>query len=402
MNEKLKKSNFFENLALKDDGSVIFIATAIEPKHYQNEPPSILQLMSLGKDQLSNIAIEAMEALEEYGNLSGSCDWMLFKWRIWSFLEIQDIFDAPIYDNRDFSEIFQLWYFYYESKYILIESLLAGFNGLYQSSHLSLRLFLEFSVLQNYYYLDSFKRESYLNIDKFHKTRIKPKWSTLTKGALQKNSFTIPIIERIKAHYDALSEHSSHAYHNDFSPKVTNRVSTPTHSMLGVLTFWRIIDLILESVLWMYYANFPMLLQPKQTIRKFGYNAPLGTFLDLSQAHIIRNALTKVDLELFQKYSDQDENVRVLNEWFESQSDLSNDEIVKSWNKEINGNFPEDVERAKLKNLAKLRSSREMMALHSIDSKLDEINPSELDLTLTSWKNYLARKKGRGKCDSSS
>lgn len=388
-----RPENFYENLANASSNGIGFIAHTIHAKGYLNTPPPLLTILGIENNDLSNIAVTAIENIEEYEKENN--EWLQFKWRLWAFFELQDIFDAPIFKHMaDLNSSFRLWYFYYESKYILIESLLLGLNGFYYSSSVILRQFLEFNVLQNYYYLRTINSSSYLDVIKCLDTGINPKWSTLIKSFLPNKNPHLPldtIKNRIEGHYEALSENSIHPYHEKFSPKIISGASNPTHSLAGIMTFWRSINLILESVIWMYYANFPMVLQPKDLLKKFGYNGPVGIFIDSSRSHIMKNALRREDLAIFQKFSDHNENVKSLNEWYNSQIDLTEEEIVCTWNKE-DGKVPESIDAAKLLNSARLRAIRESAALQNINDTENETEFPHIELSLTFCSKIFANK----------
>lgn len=147
-------------------------------------------------------------------------------------------------------------------------------------------------MLQNYYYRLA-EKNSYVGLEKYFKTGIKPKFETAIQGAFEKNNFTKIIKQRIiKAHYDGISQSTSHAYSQDFSPVINYFNEKPTHSFMGLLGFWHTMNFGLEAILWMYYVNFPMLLQPKNLLNKFWYNPLLGVFVDVNRSHILKNALS--------------------------------------------------------------------------------------------------------------
>lgn len=314
---------------------------------------------------------------------------------MWAFYELQDLFDVPIFKGMEYIATFlRLWYFYYESKYILVESFLCGLNGFYHSSTTMLRIFLEFNVLQNYYYLRTINSRSYGDLLKCLNTGVNPKWSTLMKGFLPNRNSFLPINtikNRIEAHYEALSENSTHPYHEKFSPKIITGASIPRHSLTGIMTFWLNIDYVLESIIWMYYTNFPMVLQSKDLLKKFGHNGPVGVFIDSSREPIMKNALRKEDLDIFQNFSNQNENVKFLNEWYNNQNTLTPEEIISTWDADEYGDIPESIEKAMLLKICKLRAMREFSALHTTTS--DDKNDFPIELSLKNCSRILTELK---------
>jgi hypothetical protein len=136
-----------------------------------------------------------------------------------AFDEIQDFFDCPIYPDATFVNIFQIWYFYYEARALLAEVIVAGFNGLYSASTAVLRLFLEFSLLQLYFYRICESQNSYQSLETYFKTGRKPAWNTMLNKALPDDSFCRPIKFLLDLHLKGLSISAAHPYHPDFSPR---------------------------------------------------------------------------------------------------------------------------------------------------------------------------------------
>ena len=165
---------------------------------------------------LSNIASGALGTLEELGN-DPSSGWINFRWKLSALTHLQDIFDSAVQESKELRTLFQQYYFYYESRVILAECILAGLNGLYVASDALLRPFLEFSLFQNYYYRVTRDSKSYTSIERFFNDRCLLSWGTALKWALLKDDFCRPIRFRINAHLGALSDSVLHAYYSDAS-----------------------------------------------------------------------------------------------------------------------------------------------------------------------------------------
>src|SRR5690606_12521853 len=146
---------------------------------------------------------------------------------------IQDAFDTPVLPPVGVSVLFEQYYFYFESRNILAESVLAGLNGLYAASSALLRPFLEFSLLQNYYYRRARSESSYGAVVDYFKTHRTPSQATVMRNALPSSQFTNTIRFRAQAHLTALSRSSSPPYHPDSSP-AQHRTTVGTHSLEGL------------------------------------------------------------------------------------------------------------------------------------------------------------------------
>ncbi len=218
-------------------------------------PYSIFDCLDINRELLSPTASEALNVLES-GCLEAEREWSAFKWKLAAFLHIQDIFDAPLYDQADPSALFSQYYFYYESRNVLSESFLCGLNGYTIGASALLRVFIEFSLLQTYFYRLINKSRSYRCLDQYFVKSFNPSWNTVLRRALPNDDFSNTVRFRIQSHLDGLSESTLHPYHPDHSP-VQHKRPNSSHS-LESLYFWTLTNVTLESVLW------------QRGLRKFG------------------------------------------------------------------------------------------------------------------------------------
>ncbi len=352
-----------------------------------NEPLKLLDILSLPSDFLIGNAQEVYSFFESNDDLDEEIRkyYNDFKWKLSAFISIQDIFDVPFVKNANELNIFNLWYFYYESKYILIESIICGFNGLYLSTNILSRLFLEFNIIQNYFYRLINHESDYSKLIKYFKDEVLPSWNVVINGSLPKDNFCKPIKIRLDHHLKSLSKKSAHPYHPKFSPKQYSSF-IPEHSIEG-LFFWHGLDIALQAILWLYYVNFPMLFQKTRAINKFGFNGPVGLFADEQNVHIVKKTLSESDYKEFKNYSDNHEQVVRLLEWLNSMDDLSEQEILDTWNEE-DGKISSVLE-GYAKKMAKIRAMRELLALKIDKIKFPEISDDKIKkmLDYKSWKN---------------
>ena len=299
------------------------------------QPYNLLEILGLNENLLSETAVKTLDIFEKNKDEEFIATYDDFKWKVTAFTHIQDIFDSPLYNTGEVLNIFHIWYFYYESKYVLIESILCGLNGFYLASNALLRLFLEFSLLQNYYYRIINNNRSYQALEQYFKNSTHPNWNTIINNCITNDKFTKPIKVRLDQHLKGLSESSVHPYHPDHSPKQSGNF-LPEPSLEGIF-FWQTTRLILDAVLWLYYVNFPLVFHPVNVLKKFGFNAPVGLFIDDLAAYVIKKSLSGNDFEYFRNYSKEQEIVNSLLDFYNSRSDMSNDEILKTWNSKENG-----------------------------------------------------------------
>jgi len=351
-----------------------------------------LDALEINHDVLSDKALAALEAIEEVVKDSPA-EWMDFRWKLSAFLHLQDILDAPLYEAKELKIFFEQYYFYYESRTLLAESFLAVLNGLYTASDALLRPFLEFSLLQNYYYRVSRDSRDYAAFEKFLGDKQVPSWNTVMKKALPKDDFCRPIRFRMSSHLAALSQSVLHVYHPEDSPQQYRR-QPHGHSIEG-LFFWHKISLIVDAALWVYYVNFPMVFYPTDVLRKFGFNGPVGVVADPQTAHFVRKSLSETDYEAFKSYNAAECAPTV--QWVQSRPDLSDDAIRSSWSHPEEDHCPPDLQHAFGLHTARFRALRLAMAFHAAE-RLQDVSDEFLGRvsTLAGWKEFARWERHRG------
>jgi hypothetical protein len=367
----------FKRLLAKkaDRGHLVYM------RYYQDGNPTetdtLFNLLSLDKSMLTEDGKHILDYLENKKEESTSYfSYENFKWKLLAFLSLQDIFGMPMHTGSNQQNIFQLRYFYYESKYILIESILGSLNGLHIINKQALRNFLEFNLLQNYFFNVTEKAQSLRPFMDYLQSNISPSAATILKKAFPDDEFCKPIRKRIQVELNNLSNRYSHAYAPADSPKHYG-IYSPDASF-ETLYFWIPMAAVLEIVLWTYYVNFPMLFFPTDILRKFGFNWPVGLFVNRSTGGIIKKAITEKDYPLFREYAGSKTDVSDLQHFYESQSDLSDDQIWETWHKERAER--DTLQGCYAKALVEERATHEMLAVRTQKTEgeiLKEFNEEE-------------------------
>lgn len=357
-------------------------------------PFKLSEILNLELSKLSNVAIETLNILEESDIDNHTIQYTRFKWRLTAFLHIQDIFDGALYMPNPQANIFRQWYFYYESKYILTELILAGLNGFYVSTNALTRLFLEFNLLQLYYFRTINRTKSYQCIEDYFQKFKHPSWNTVLKGAFDNSEFTKPIKFRANLHRGALSNNSSHPYEPSQSPQIYGP-NKPGPSLEGIY-FWASFSCILESVLWSYYTTFPMLFFPLDPIIKFGFKAPLGIFVNALATHVIKMGFDEIDYNEFILHFQNNQDVIELTKYYNSRDSLNDEQIRQTWNQEDGVLANGDIEKGRMRQTAKLRALRESMALYHKPKDTDIIPNYEQAFSIfkySKWKTLYKKIK---------
>src|SRR5438128_2776561 len=110
-----------------------------------NDAGDLALLIGLPRSALSPAVVNSIEAIEAIESDDTKTLWLAFKWRLLAFFSIQDAFQMHIYKDSTPDEWFRTWYFYFESKHLLVEAICSGLNGLHSAINSLMRLFLEFT-----------------------------------------------------------------------------------------------------------------------------------------------------------------------------------------------------------------------------------------------------------------
>jgi hypothetical protein len=128
--------------------------------------------------------------------------------------------------------------------------------------------------------------------------------------------------------------------------------------------------LILDSVLWVYYANFPALFYPCDLMRRFGCNPPVGILVDTQLVSIVKRTLSAADYREF--HGEASARFDDLRSFVESRPLLSDLEIVESYDN-AREPMPQSPWEAFGRTMAHLRGMKEMMAWSQVkDEPVDD------------------------------
>lgn len=327
-----------------------------------NEPGSLPDILDIPASRLSHDAQMSLEFLEGADDANVFQDeWIDFKRKLIAYREIQDIFPMQLHIKSNPMTAMRLWYFYFEADYLMKDSLLAGLHFSGASSVAILRPFLEFSILQLYFYRVTVQSGTLKRLEEYHESERMPGWHSALKASMPNNTFCKPIRKRMQVHLNDLSNSASHPYSHKLSPR--NHSYSPGVPHMAGVAFWRVNRLVLEAVLWAYYVNFPMLFKPSDVYKKFGCNRPMGRFADDVCTGAVKYALDPTDFEIFSNYAELDEESNSAIEWAKNKDDLTLQELKESCDSDFTGSEDEMYPAAYLMATAKARSLRSVLSL---------------------------------------
>lgn len=359
-------------------------------KYFDDEdnmiPDTLLNLLSSNEHMLNEGGKTLIKYLENSPAETSELSYENFKWKLTAFLSIQDVFDMkgqPDVASINQQNLLKLRYFYYESKYILTESIISSLNGSHIGNKHLMRTFLEFNLMQNYFIRENDRRGSFKPINDYFDKNRNPSISNLINKAIPEDSFCKPIKKRFQIELESISKNYSHPYDPQKSPKHSGGF-LPSNTLESIY-FWIHWSIILDMVLWLYFVNYPTLFFPVDITRKFGFNRPMGLFVDESVGRIIKKSISDEDFALFKKYAGEQSAVESILDFYNNQKELNDDEIWETWTEETK---PSTLREAYILNCVQMRVMQEAI---SIGKPTDEREVTESEGKIIQYLNSFSK-----------
>jgi len=300
------KDEFIKKILTNEQGNFLESVTILPFSEYTNECDTKLEsILHLDISKISEEGKLVLDILENDIDFPYREHYQQLKFNLLSLCAVQDIFAGTFYDNYSIEAFSAQNYFYYEGLSLIREYFYAGFNNLLKASDHLVRTVLEFNIRHCYFHWKCEETHSHTPITEYIKTGVCPSNQVMINKFLPKDSFCKPIKSKLQSLIQSLSNSSSHA----FNPEHSIRANGKMHFEYTVdsLLFWLNLNRILSAILWSYYVSYPMLLHPKDIVRKFGFNPPLGLLISESHFRIFKKTFDEKDLQDFLEYtSNQD------------------------------------------------------------------------------------------------
>ncbi len=326
------------------------------------------------KDSMLTASGRKIYDLVESGEFLRRDLYLNFKWKVTAFITVQDTFDGALYSG-DIKGIGLKNYFYYESLHLLREYIYCGFNNCLSAAQQLLRTILEFNIKQLYFERLCTTASSYQPVMKYLRDGICPSAPSMVHKILSDYKEAKPLQKSISRLYSQLSKTSSHAYAPIYSARSSGKMQHE-YSMDSLL-FWINLSMVLSQILWMYYFCHPQLFNPKDIVKKFGFNPPCGCYITDNQHASVKKSLRESDYKMFRDLALSSEKIASFNFMYDSSADLSQEEIEATWNQE-DGAIPKDYNVTYYTILVQLRAIQEVTASsisfevrHEIEKNID-------------------------------
>ncbi len=251
--------------------------------------------------------------------------------------QFQDIMEIAIHGDNP------LWnrhYCYYESLVYLRESIVSWLDENILAATILLRPFLELAILHLYWYLRceaSKKRydDFYLWLhDKKGKPPFKNQLDYVFENLPSRNVVSSKRIDQIKQLLQNAYKSIS-AYNH--SPKVEEKSIVSLSGGLGNTSLFSFfyylstLNVFLRQVTYLYLLAYPMSVFPVDRYKKWGIGGPLGLYFDFNNVAKLEAYLDKNNVEKIRSELAQLQTVREQLEWFETQPNITSEEIESEW-----------------------------------------------------------------------
>ncbi len=353
----MKKEELFEYIFENEGTSVVgsYVNTLKEEEGIKSV--ELCSILNLDKNGFSKEALTIIDILENEEGFPYQDLYQSLKWKISSLINIQDLFTGKIFENFNVDTFNAKTYFYFEGLHLIREYFYCGFNNYLSAAQHLLRTFIEFNIKQCYFDFICKANNSYAPLEDYLKNGVSPSALKMANTFLPQGSFAKPIKKKIQVILGRLSDTSSHAYKPIDSMRGNGKLQH--EYSLDTMLFWLSLNQSINIVLWSYYLSNPMIFKPKDIIRKFGFNYPIGTFISDFQHLSAKYSLNKDDFYMFMEFVSNLDEVKMLDEFYESQPDLTDDEIKATWDQKES---LEDFNFGFLQLIAKHRAMSELLA----------------------------------------
>lgn len=318
----------------------------------------LCDILGLDKSRINETGRKIISVLEKDKEVPKEL-YTTLKWKVLALITVQDAFRGIVHESSQVDSLFYKSYFYFESLHILREYFYCGFNNFQIAAQHLLRTIIEFTVKQNYYDHLCIAQNSFTPLEKYLDDGIAPAPAKMLGVFLPKDKIAAPLKQQVQVILKGLAKSSSHAYMPAHSVRGNGKLQH--EYSIDSMYFWATLLPVLDSVLWMYYFQLPQLFNPKDVTRKFGFSPPVGCFISPEQHAAIKKSLKPKDYKLFSKLATQSDEIHSLNDFYNSQPDLTDKQIMTSWDKE-KAKPPSSVKSGYFQTVVQLRAMQEVMA----------------------------------------
>jgi len=319
-------------------------------------PITLKEVWALAEDELSAIGEATEELIEADKELSRQHQ--NISWLSQSIVEFIDLLGLPFPKSGRWQHTN---YLFFEGLSALRESAVTGLNGSTRASLSILRSSMEMFLFHCWWQERLFLAKTF---EPFYDWLEGKKSSPPFKNMLRDNfeSFQFPkSASSFDAAYETYRKLCSYVHAPVLMDSITTiRGSNQSDISKSVLNYWMTITqstlkIILEHLIF----HKPQSLFPVNISRKFAFSPPVGMFFDEFNLVPLSAALSE---EVIERYREEASGIQIIEDvmnFYHSQPDLSDEQILKNWDQEddrdFGGDVPEDIQLRWLMVKARMR-----------------------------------------------
>ena len=255
-------------------------------------------------------------------------------WQGQALLEFQDM-QVVQFPKR--GRWMNLAYLFCESVNTLRQVVLSGLNGQVQPSLAGLRSSLE-AMVYHYWWrrklVDADDYEPFYNWLSGKSGRGQPFAQVIAETL---NDLEHPpravVFDELKSVYTALCSYSHKSLLGEAIINIRGG-NAPQPSDPEILYWLSLLHATQRCMTDVAVLSSPLSVFPVNVYRKFGFNPPLGVFMDESGAYPIEKALGAAAYNAYREHLKNAEPVRSHLEWYDSRPDLTDEQVLASWHQE--------------------------------------------------------------------
>ena len=289
---------------------------------------SLSDVWNIAKQELSPTGESVLDRLAQDNEFDGLCQSVA--WTAQALIEFQDLQSLPLPQEGRFVN---LNYCFYEALSALREGVLAGLNGLFHASFAVLRSALELHV-SHYWWRDRLMWAE--NYYPFYR------WLTGDAGETPFREVLRTMYQNLELPENACGERDVNNIYRllcsyAHKPILEESLISIKGSNLPItenllLNYWLdALDKLQRCLVHLSIVTNPACLFPVTIYRKFGFNPPVGLFFDVSNSVPLQKALGDRQYKMFRDFYSEDERVRSALSYFYSFPDLTDDEILATY-----------------------------------------------------------------------
>jgi hypothetical protein len=225
---------------------------------------------------------------------------------------------------------------YLESHYELESSFELCKQGFYRHSLFALRSVLELALLGLYYDKDD---QAEIDIQNWLRSaEDTPRFNTLLRGLFGSDRFRLfndelglrDEVSKLYGGRDGLSDHV-HVRGYYFSSHAHFRANVNRFNEASLRRYAQFMERVVEAITTMMLLKYPIGMQPLPLFSKYGFNPPVGGFLDEDAHPLVVAVLDEPVKQVLQRISDNDPDVQETVRYIHTLPDLTEEELEAQW-----------------------------------------------------------------------